>query len=186
MPGDCLLFVRGLSRGAVEDLCKRHDAAVAIVEPGDAYVLGGTGVALDTMADEAKKMGVARIVRVAVNVASHTQRLAAASVEFRKVLDQAAMKHTPDAHVRLFSGIDGSPVVDITVGLDKLAKQISHTVQWAACLEGCVEAGASAFFELGPGRALKEMAASAYPHIPAHSLEDFRTLQGARAWLVRA
>jgi [acyl-carrier-protein] S-malonyltransferase len=186
MPGDCLLFVRGLSRGAVEDLCKRHDAAVAIVEPGDAYVLGGTGVALDTMADEAKKMGVARIVRVAVNVASHTQRLAAASVEFRKVLDQAAMKHTPDAHVRLFSGIDGSPVVDITAGLDKLAKQISHTVQWAACLEGCVEAGASAFFELGPGRALKEMAASAYPHIPAHSLEDFRTLQGARAWLVRA
>jgi [acyl-carrier-protein] S-malonyltransferase len=186
MPGDCLLFVRGLSRGAVEALCKRHDAAVAIVEPGDAYVLGGTGVALDTMADEAKKMGVARIVRVAVNVASHTQRLAAASVEFRKVLDQAAMKHTPDAHVRLFSGIDGSPVVDITAGLDKLAKQISHTVQWAACLEGCVEAGASAFFELGPGRALKEMAASAYPHIPAHSLEDFRTLQGARAWLVRA
>src|SRR5258707_12091664 len=122
-------------------MCKRHDAAVAIVEPGDAYVLGGTGVALDTMADEAKKMGVAHVVRVAVNVASHTQRLAAASVEFRKLLDQTPMKRTPDPHVRLFSGIDGSPVVDITAVLDKLAKQISHTVQWAACLESCVEAG---------------------------------------------
>jgi [acyl-carrier-protein] S-malonyltransferase len=185
MSGDSLLFVRGLSRDAVEDLCKRYDAAIAIINPGDAYVLGGPGEALDTMADRAKEMGAARIIRVAVNVASHTQRLAAAAVEFRKVLGQTPMKYTPDAHVRLFSGIDGSPVVDITVGLDKLAKQISHTVQWAACLEGCVEAGASAFFELGPGRALNEMATIAYPNIPARSMEDFRTLQGARAWLDR-
>jgi [acyl-carrier-protein] S-malonyltransferase len=183
--GDGLLFVRGLSRGAIEDLCKRHDAAIAIINPGDAYVLGGPGEALDIMADQAKKKGAARVVRVAVNVASHTRRLAAASVEFRKVLGQAPMKPTPDAHVRLFSGIDASPVVDITAGLDKLAKQISHTVQWAACLEGCVEAGASAFFEIGPGRALNEMVTSAYPDIPARSMEDFRTLQGARAWLDR-
>ena len=183
MSGDGLLFVRGLSRGAVEDLCNRHDAAVAIINPGDAYVLGGTGEALDIMADEGRKMGAARVVRVAVNVASHTFRLAGASVEFRKVLDQIPMKDMPDVGVRLFSGIDGSPVVNVAAGMDKLAKQISHTVQWAACLEGCVEAGASAFLELGPGQSLSEMATNAYPDIPARSLEDFRTLQGARAWL---
>jgi [acyl-carrier-protein] S-malonyltransferase len=70
-------------------------------------------------------------------------------------------------------------------GLDKLAAQISHTVQWAACLEGYVEAGASAFLELGQGRALAEMASGTYPDIPARSLEDFRTLQGVQAWLAR-
>ena len=64
-------------------------------------------------------------------------------------------------------------------------RRIFHTVQWAHCLEGCVEAGASVFFELGPGRALNEMAAGAYPDISARSLADFRTLQGARAWLAR-
>jgi [acyl-carrier-protein] S-malonyltransferase len=184
-PGDGLLFVRGLSRSAIEDLCARHDAAIAIVNPGDAYVLGGPGEALDIIADQAKKKGAARAVRVAVNVASHTKRLAAASLEFRKVLDQTSMKQRPDAHLRLLSGIDASPVLGISVGLDKLAAQISHAVQWADCLEGCAEAGASAFFELGPGRALSEMAATAYPNIPSRSLEDFRTLQGARAWLDR-
>ncbi|HWS62369.1 MAG TPA: malonate decarboxylase subunit epsilon [Steroidobacteraceae bacterium] len=184
-PGDGLLFVRGLSYGAVEDLCNRHDAAIAIVNPGDAFVLGGPGVALDIIADVAKRMGAARAVRLAVNVASHTPRLAAASSEFRKILDQTPTKLAPDSNVRLFSGIDGSPVVNISAGLNKLAKQISHTVQWAHCLEGCVEAGASVFFELGPGRALNEMAAGAYPDISARSLEDFRTLQGARAWLAR-
>jgi [acyl-carrier-protein] S-malonyltransferase len=182
-PGDGLLFVRGLSRGAVEDLCKRHDAAIAIINPDDAYVLGGPGKALDIIADQATKMGAAHIIRVAVNVASHTERLAAASIEFRKVLENTPMLHTPAASVRLFSGIDGSVVANIAAGVDKLAKQISHTVQWAACLEGCAEAGASAFLELGPGRALSEMAASSYRDIPARSLEDFRTLQGARAWL---
>ena len=88
--------------------------------------------------------------------------------------------------MRLLSGIDGSPVVSISAGLTKLAEQISHTVEWAHCLESCVEAGASVFFELAPGRALNGMAAGACPDIPARSLEDFRTRQGARAWLARA
>jgi [acyl-carrier-protein] S-malonyltransferase len=183
--GDGLLFIRGLSRDAVDRLCRRHDAAVAIVNPGGAYVLGGGGEALDALAEDAERMRAARVVRVAVNVASHTPRLAAASVEFRKVLLQAPINRTPNRDVRLFSGIDGSSVLDIPAGLDKLARQISHTVHWAACLRGCVEAGASTFLELGPGRALSEMAKSAYPAIPARSLEDFRTLEGARAWLAR-
>ena len=182
-PGDGLLFVRGLSRDAVEDLCKCHDAAIAIINPDDAYVLGGPGKALDIIADQATKMGAAHVIRVAVNIASHTERLAAASLEFRKMLGQIPMKHAPDASARLFSGIDGLVVADIAAGRDKLAQQISHTVQWAACLEGCAEAGASAFLELGPGRALSEMAASSYRDIPARSLDEFRTLQGARAWL---
>jgi [acyl-carrier-protein] S-malonyltransferase len=184
-PRDGLLFVRGLSCGAVEDLCNRHDAAIAIVNPGDAYVLGGAGVALDVIAEVAKRMGAGHVVRLAVNVASHTAHLAAASSEFRKTLGQTPTKLSPDLNIRLLSGIDGSPVVNISTGLNKLAEQISHKVEWASCLEGCVEAGASVFFELGPGRALREMAAGAYPDIPARSLEDFRTLQGARAWLAR-
>jgi [acyl-carrier-protein] S-malonyltransferase len=48
-----------------------------------------------------------------------------------------------------------------------------------------VEAGASTFLELGPGRALSEMATGAYPAIPARSLEEFSTLTGVRTWLAR-
>jgi [acyl-carrier-protein] S-malonyltransferase len=183
--GDGLLFVRGLGRGMVDELCRRHDAAVAIVNPGDAYVLGGLGTALDALGGEAKARGAARVARVAVAVASHTPRLSAASVTFRAALDKAPIQHALTAGVRLFSGIDGSAVRDIRSGLDKLAAQISHTVQWAACLEACIEAGASVFLELGPGRALAEMAASAHPEIAARSLADFRTLQGVRTWLGR-
>lgn len=183
--GDGLLFIRGLPRRVIDSLCGRFAAAVAIVNPGAAFVLGGAGQALDALAEAAKEAGAARVVRVAVKVASHTPRLAAASVEFRQMLDGIPVKHAAGRGVRLFSGIDGAPVLDVKLGLEKLAAQISHTVEWATCLESCVEAGATAFLELGPGRALSEMAANAYPTIPARSLEEFTTLQGLRTWLER-
>jgi len=49
----------------------------------------------------------------------------------------------------------------------------------------CVEAGARAFLELGPGAALSQMTANTYGEIPARSLEDFKTVQGAGTWLAQ-
>ncbi|MCP3368004.1 acyltransferase domain-containing protein [Bradyrhizobium cajani] len=183
-PGDGLIFVRGLSRGDVGRLCERHGAAIAIVNPGDAFVLGGGREALSAVAADARAMR-ARIVDLPVEVASHTQRLAGASTVFREVLRSASVAFPPVTGARILSGIDGAPVVSAEVGLDKLAAQISQTVQWANCLQGCLEAGATAFLELGPGHALSRMVAGIWPDLPARSLDDFRSLQGVRAWLAR-
>ena len=181
-PGDGMLFVRGLSRDAVDGLCERHDAAIAIVDPGDAFLLGGSRIALKALADDAKAMKATRVVDVPVEVASHTKRLAGAAAEFGATLRQAAVTLSARG-TRLLSGIDGSPVIDAEAGLDKLAAQISHTVQWADCLQGCREGGGTAFLELGPGPALSEMVAGSYRGVATRCLEDFRTLEGARAWL---
>jgi [acyl-carrier-protein] S-malonyltransferase len=95
------------------------------------------------------------------------------------------LESAPRMGMRIFSGIDGASVLDTRDGAMKLATQISHPVRWASCFESCVEAGAVAFLELGPGRALVEMAVLAYPGIPARSLDDFRSLHGVRTWLSR-
>ena len=183
LSGDGLLFVRGLSRHDVDRLCERHGAAVAIVNPGDAFVLGGGRTALQAIAGEARAMNAARVIELPVEVASHTKRLATASVEFRERLRQISVTFSPTTGARVLSGVDGSPVIRVEIGLDKLAAQISQTVQWASCLQGCMEAGATAFLELGPGRALSKMVAGVYRDVPTRSLEDFKTLQGARLWL---
>jgi [acyl-carrier-protein] S-malonyltransferase len=182
-PGDGMLFVRGLPRDAIDRLCERHDAAVAIVNPGDAFILGGSRATLKALADDAKAMNAARVVNVPVEVASHTRRLAKASTEFRDRLSQLAVTFPQAAGIRLLSGIDAAPVIDVKTGLDKLAAQISRTVQWADCLQACIESEAMVFLELGPGRALSEMVAGAYRGVPTRSLDDFRTLDGVRAWL---
>ncbi len=185
IPGDGLLFIRGLSRDGIASLCAQHSCAVAIVNPGDAVVVGGAGSALDAVAEAARTAGADRVVRIGVKVASHTPRLTAASTSFREGLTQASIASVLRVGARLLSGIDGAPVLDIRTGLDKLAAQVSQTIQWSDCLAGCVEAGATAFLECGPGRALAEMAASAYPRLPSRSLDDFRSLEGVRDWLIR-
>ncbi|MDX3965403.1 MAG: acyltransferase domain-containing protein [Bradyrhizobium sp.] len=182
--GDGLIFVRGPSRDEVDRLCERYGTAVAIVNPGDAFVIGGGCEALGEFAREARAMH-ARIVALPVEVASHTERLAAASAVFRETLREASVIFPPRSGARILSGIDAAPVVALETGLDKLAAQISQTVQWADCLQACVEAGATGFLELGPGHALSGMAAEIAPGVPAHALDDFRSLQGVRTWLTR-
>lgn len=183
-PGDGLMFLRGLARPEIDRLCRRHGAAVAIVNPGGAYVLGGSGQSLRAIAAEAAAKAE-RILNLPVEVASHTRCLAGASLAFREALRRVSVRPATVAGERVLNGIDGSPVISVAEGLDKLAAQISHTVQWASCLESCVEAGATAFLELGPGHALSVMAGRAYPAIPARSLEDFKSLSGARGWLLQ-
>jgi [acyl-carrier-protein] S-malonyltransferase len=184
-PGDGLMFVRGLSRVTIDRLCQRHDTAVAIVNPGDAYVLGGNRTALREIAAEAEAMRASRVVDLPVEVASHTKRLAAASAAFRERLRSLSPTFPPPAGTRILSGVDGATVSSMKAGVDKLAAQISQTVQWASCLRSCIEAGATTYLELGPGHALSAMVASAWRDVPTRSLEDFRSLEGVRNWLAR-
>jgi [acyl-carrier-protein] S-malonyltransferase len=182
MPGDGLVFVRGLPRKRIEDLCERHGVAIAIANPGDAFVVGGGRSGLASFMGAALELRAANVVRLPVHVASHTPSLASATPAFREILRKVRVT-APAGGVRLLTSVDGAPVMQIEAGLDKLSAQISHTVEWAACVQGCIEAGATAFLELGPGSALSRMAAAVARDVPARSVDDFRTVQGLRAWL---
>ncbi|EMN1932163.1 acyltransferase domain-containing protein [Burkholderia ambifaria] len=179
-----MAFVRGLTRVRLAQLCDGRDAAIAIANPGDAFVVAGRQADVAAVADDAARDGALRVAPVCVRIASHTRRLAAAVPAFRASL-AAVNVHRPPPGTRLFSGIDGASVLDVGAGLDKLARQIAEPVEWAACLAACVEAGATAFLELGPGRALAEMAGGAYPALPARSVADFRSVDGIASWLAR-
>lgn len=179
-----MAFVRGLSRVQLAQLCDGREAAIAIANPGDAFVVAGTQADVDAVANDAVHAGAQRVAPVCVRIASHTRRLAAAVPVFRASLAALRVRR-PLPGTRLFSGIDGASVLDVDAGLDKLARQIAEPVEWAACLAACVEAGATAFLELGPGRALADMASGAYPALPARSLADFRSVDGVTGWLAR-
>jgi [acyl-carrier-protein] S-malonyltransferase len=178
-----LLFVRGLSRSTTDALCRRTRTFIAIINPGDAYLIGGSDRALDDLEVACRKASATRSHRIGVHIASHTPLLAKASPEFEKCLSQVKVVHSLPRGVRLFSGVDAQPVFDLADGLRKLSRQISTTVDWVACLQSCAEAGANAFLELGPGHALSAMATEVAPDVEARSVEDFRTLNGLKGWL---
>jgi [acyl-carrier-protein] S-malonyltransferase len=180
-----LAAVVGLRRPALEPILARHAVSIAIVDDIDSFVVGGPRAGLEAACQEAAARGARRTVSLPVAVPSHTPLLRQATEQFRAVL-RGASPRLPRAGYRLLSGIDGDTIHDIETGIDKLARQISTTIDWAACLESCRSAGAEAALELGPGTALSHMAAALFPDGRARAVEEFHTLAGLRTWLQRA
>jgi len=180
-----LAAIVGLRRPTLEPILARHAVCIAIVNDVDSFVVGGRRAGLDAACQEAASRGAKHIVTLPVAVPSHTPLLREATEQFRAVLC-AASPRLPGAGYRLLSGIDGDTIYDIETGIDKLARQISTTIDWAACLESCRSAGAVAALELGPGTALSRMASPLFPDGHVRAVDEFRTLTGLRSWLKRA
>jgi [acyl-carrier-protein] S-malonyltransferase len=175
----------GLRRRTLEPILARHSVSIAIVDDVDSFVVGGRRTGLEAACQEAAARGATRTISLKVALPSHTPLLAAATEQFRAVLREASPR-LPRAGDRLLSGIDGDTIYDIEAGIDKLARQISTTIDWAACLESCRSAGAEAALELGPGTALSRMASTLFPDGRARAVEEFRTLAGLQTWLEQA
>jgi [acyl-carrier-protein] S-malonyltransferase len=181
--GSGLAAVVGLGRARLESILGRHSAYISIVNGTESFVIGARGADLESCCREAREHGATRVLTLSVAVPSHTPLLGDAVKVFRDALSSATPR-LPRAGLRLISGVDGEPVRDVRTGCDKLAAQIGAPLDWAACLESCRESGAHCALELGPGRALSQMALSYFPPARVRSSEDFRSLEGLRAWLL--
>ncbi|MCJ2139915.1 acyltransferase domain-containing protein [Methylobacterium sp. E-066] len=180
-----LAGIRGLTLDALDALAGRHDCHLAIRNAPDSGVVGGRRDALDALCREAAGAGAQRAVLLPVHTPSHTPLLAEASDAFRTALGAVTLRRPPAGAPRLVSGLDGTTIFRPEDGLDKLARQISHTLDWAACLEACREYGADRVLELGPGHALATMARTALPDARVHALEEFRSITGVTDWLAQ-
>jgi [acyl-carrier-protein] S-malonyltransferase len=180
-----LAVITGLRRPVIEPILARHALSTAIVNDVDSFTVGGPRTALRAACEEAAARGAKRTVTLPVTVPSHTPLLSKATEQFRVALREASPR-LPRAGYRLLSGIDGETVLDIETGTDKLARQISTTINWAACLESCRSAGALAALELGPGTTLSRMASTLFPDGRARAVDEFRSLAGLQTWLQRA
>ena len=177
-----LAAIRGLMRPALQPICDRNGASIAIVNGADQMLVGGTQVALEAVMRQALAQGAAHVVLLPVAVASHTNLLAEASDVFQRALAEASIGAKLPTGMRLLSGIDGEPVFDVPAGAAKLARQIRQTVDWSACMDALRAAGVHKVIELGPGRALVGMIRDVIPTVDAHSLSEFRSLAGFIRW----
>ena len=180
-----LVAIRGLTQDTLDPICAAHGTYIAIINGHDQMLVGGTRKVLAAVIADAEAAGAARATLLAVEVASHTPLLAAASEQFARDLAGADLAGGTSPDVRLLSGIDGAPVFDVAAGVDKLARQIKQTVDWSACMETCLASNVSRVIELGPGNALARMMQDAAPGIDAHSISEFRSLDGFLSWVKR-
>ncbi len=180
-----LAGIRGIVLDRVAAMAARHGCHLAIRNAADSAVIGGPRDALEALRAEAVAAGAQRAVLLDVRTPSHTPLLAAASARFRACLAAETLLRPGPGAPRLVAGLDGATIFDGRAGLDKLARQISETIDWAACLEACGEFGATHVLELGPGHALATMAQAAVPGAKIHALDAFRSVEGVREWIGR-
>ena len=178
-----MLALRGLSETHVSALCAGRDAAIAIANGDDHFVIGGALEALDGIGERAMREGANTVRRLAVSVVSHTAALSDAAHAFDAVLGESAARD-PDTPV--FAGIDGTAIDTWPRARACLAAQLRQAIRWDLCMESAIERGATAFFELGPGTSLSRIVEQSHPDIPTRSLADFRSIGGAARWIETA
>lgn len=179
--GGSMLALRGLNRAAVRSLCARHGVEIAIVNDDDRIVVGGAPEAVAACAVEAQARG-AKVTPLAIHIPSHTSLMQPAVAPFRRALEAVVWKK-PSAPV--LAGISGAAVFAPARAQESLAAQLAETIDWAACLDGLRERGCAVLLELGPGAGLARMARDRMPEIPARSVTEFNSLDGAQDWIAR-
>jgi [acyl-carrier-protein] S-malonyltransferase len=183
--GGQLGYVRGLARPAVEALADRHACAIAIINPGRLFVVGGARADVAALCLDAEAEGAVRAALLEVRIASHTARLAEAVAPLRLAFESIPAADPRPGHL-LLSGGDGSRIFRAAGAIPGLAARVAHPIDWAAALEALGETGVSRILDLGPGHALADMARAALPDVHSYAAEAFHSIDGLRRWIASA
>jgi [acyl-carrier-protein] S-malonyltransferase len=176
-----LIGVHGLTRAPLQRLCDATRAYISIAIADDTYVIGGSDAALARIREHCQGAG-AKVTELRVGIASHTPLLTAAAEGFRNTLERSTLS-APS--IPVVAGVDAMLITTRARAIQALSAQISHTIEWAYCLDALHERGCRVFLELAPGRALSKMVRERFGNVEARSVDEFRELTGAARWAAK-
>ncbi|WP_144150658.1 ACP S-malonyltransferase [Paraburkholderia sp. BCC1885] len=179
---DALGFVRGLDYNTVSGMATQKGCAIAIINPGNLFIVGGARGMLARLCDDALRAGAKHSGLLAVHVASHTPRLDAAVGPFERALRAIEAKKIT-ASCKLLGAACAERIFRPAEAIQGLAAQLARPIDWNTVLVALVEQGVDRILELGPGSALADMVRGEYPTVSVRALDDFCSIEGAKAWL---
>lgn len=122
--------------------------------------------------------GRARLRRLEVAGAFHTEHMGTAVEEFRET---TATVDVSDPELTLLSNADGNAVTSGRDALDRVVSQITHPVRWDLCMQTMIKLGVDEFVELPPSGALVGLAKRTMRQVPRHGITTPEDLEDAMA-----
>lgn len=174
-----LLSCQNLPQSIVEELCKKSNTFISIINVDKHFIIGGEIRNLEKFVSLAKDIS-AIIKPLSVYLASHTPLLKFASEAFNDVLKESNFKNSI---IPAISSIDNTFIYEKNSAIETLSKQISQTIQWEGTLETLLEFGCDVILELGPGKALSKMVQKLDSNVVVRSASDFKTIDGIINWI---
>ena len=147
--------VIGEERAKVYELCKEFDIEAANFNAPGQIIISGEKDKVTAAAAAAKDRGVKKVMLLNVAGAYHSRLMEPARAEFAAYLANVSF-NSPKFTV--FSNTTGQPVSEPAQIREALVKQVVSSVLWEDCMRNCAAAGATEFWECGPGGVLAGMA----------------------------
>ncbi len=147
--------IMGEERETVAELCAEFGIEAANFNaPGQIIVSGEKDRVAQAVA-AAKERGMKRVIPLNVAGAYHSRLMEPAREQFAAYLAEIEFK-TPE--FTIFTNTTGQSVADPAEIKEALVKQVVSSVRWEDCMRSAAAAGATEFWELGPGGVLAGLA----------------------------
>ena len=171
--GGAMYAVIGPSAGQIEDACARAGGYVVPVNyncPGQIVIAGENGAAL--RASKLLQEGGARVVKLAVNAAFHSETMRGAAEESYEGLSSLPL--LPPKGVFYSNLTGGRAEIDDTALY--LKTQMASPVLFKDEMDAMARDGFETFIELGPGRTLCGLVRRGIKSARAYNVEDKKSL----------
>jgi len=136
--------------GVCSEVSPDGEVGVAAVNAPGQTVISGTLAALSRAVEQVRARG-ARVVQLPISVPGHFPKMAEAREELRRFIDRIEFR---DPKSPVVSSLTGRVLTTAEDVRQELSDQMTGAINWMRAFLAMRGAGASAFFEVGPGHVL--------------------------------
>ena len=145
----------GEERARVAELCSEFGIEAANFNAPGQIIVSGDKPKVDALVAAAKDKGLKRVMALNVAGAYHSRLMEPARAAFAAYLAGITFNRP---RFTVFSNTTGQVVSEPAQIREALVKQVVSSVLWEDCMRACAAAGATEFWECGPGGVLAGLA----------------------------
>ena len=146
-----MVAVIGLEEPLLADVCNKTDTCIANVNCPGQLVISGTMLNLAKAAELAQARGASRLIPLEVSGAFHSSLMQTAREGLSEIIGRLNFQRPS---IPVIANVTALPLTTAEEVKTELVKQLTSGVQWQRSVEYMINAGASAFIEIGPGKVL--------------------------------
>jgi [acyl-carrier-protein] S-malonyltransferase len=163
----------GESRGAVAELCRESGVEAANFNAPGQIIISGEKAAVAAAVEAAKARGMKKVILLNVAGAYHSRLMEPAREAFEAFLGGIAFSAP---RFVVFTNTTGAAVSDPAEIKRALVRQVVSPVLWEDCMRSAAAAGATEFWEIGPGAVLAGLARRTDKSWKTRSISEFADL----------
>lgn len=145
----------GEERAKVYELCKEFDIEAANFNAPGQIIVSGEKAKVEALVAAAKDRGLKRVMPLNVAGAYHSRLMEPARVEFARYLETVTFNRP---NLTVLTNTTGQTVSEPAAIREALVRQVVSSVLWEDCMRSAAAAGATEFWECGPGAVLAGLA----------------------------